>query len=112
MALGVGVDNWSLASPDFPEGSHDWATISGNPENSPYVTGPAVDGFADTTGTGAVHVNTGANPGANPAGRASHWSNLIDWQHGPMFWLLLAAVLYFGLIAIRVHAGAGLDIGR
>jgi hypothetical protein len=107
MASGVGANNWGLASPDYPMGAADEGALGGNPEESPYVTGPAVDGFPDSSasGTGAVHVNTGANPGG--ATRASNWSNLFDWRNGPMFWMMLATIAYFGLVSIHVQTRLG-----
>ena len=112
MALGIGQGNWSFSSPDFPNGANDYAATAGAPETNPYVVGPAINGFADTTGgggNGAVHVNTGANPGANPAGTAAHWSNVFNLK-GPVFWLLLFTILYLGLISLRV--GARIGVGR
>jgi hypothetical protein len=110
MAQGVGQGAWQFASPDFISGGLDaQAAVGGGAANSPYTTGPAVGGDPDTTGNGAgpVHVSTGASPNSNPAGRAQHWSNILDWRHGPMFWLALATVLYFGLITIRVSTQFG-----
>lgn len=110
MAAGLGQGDWAFASPDFPAGATDHAGLAGVEENNPYVTGPAVGGFPDTSaaGTGAVHIATGANPTSNPAARARSWSNLLDWRHGPLFWLMLATILYFGLISVRVGARASL----
>jgi hypothetical protein len=88
MSYGLGQSQWQFASPDFPQGSQDYATIVGNGEQGPFAMGgPYTGGDPDTTqGVGPVHVATGASaPGT--AGRAQHWSNLLDWRHGPMFWL-------------------------
>lgn len=107
MPAGVGVGGWDFSSPDFPVGAADEAALGSNSEESPYVTGPSVGGYPDTSqsGTGTVHVNTGANPGGQLAGRARSWANAFDWKNGPLFWLMVATILYFGLIAIRVNAG-------
>jgi hypothetical protein len=111
MAQGVGQGAWQFASPDFPQGVVDYAGVAGDGQQSPFVTGPAVGGDASTTsgaeGAGAVHVSTGANPTGNPGARMNHWSNLLDWRNGPMFWLALGTILYFGLISLHVGAKAG-----
>ena len=115
MALGVGVGAWNFSSPDFPQGAGDYGLIAGDGQGNPFVLGPQVGGDANTTvaaaaeasGVGPVHVSTGQG-GASPAGgRAQHWSNLLDWRSGPMFWLAVATILYFGLISAHVGARAG-----
>lgn len=112
MALGVGVGQWQFASPDFPRGTSDYQSIAGDGQGNPFVLGPMVGGDADTTvgpeanGVGPVHVSTG-NGGGSTAGRAQHWSNLLDWRSGPLFWMAVATILYFGLISAHVGARAG-----
>jgi hypothetical protein len=104
---GLGQRSAQFSSPDFPAGTLDQSSLHGIEEDNPYVTGPAIGGFPDTStvaGTGAVHVATGASPSGNLAGRAQHWSNLFDWKSGPLFWMMLATILYFGLISARVGA--------
>ena len=110
MAQGVGQGAWQFSSPDFLTGGLEAAAgVGAGAADSPYTTGPAVGGDPDTTGGGAgpVHVSTGASPTGSLAGRAQHWSNIMDWRHGPMFWLALATILYFGLISIRVNTRIG-----
>jgi hypothetical protein len=111
-----GQGSWSLSSPDFPMGAIDYAGVAGDGQDSPFVTGPAVGGDASTTGgaegAGAVHVSTGANPTGNAGARMNHWSNLLDWRNGPMFWLARATILYFGLISLHVGAKVSGGIGR
>jgi hypothetical protein len=109
MALGIGTSTWDFASPDFPAGATDFAAIAGNTEAAPFGAGPQVGGDPSTTdGAGVQHVNTGTGTStAHPSTRAAHWSNLLDYKHGPLFWLALATILYFGLISIRVGARVG-----
>jgi hypothetical protein len=102
------MGSWNFSSPDFPgAGNSDYASTVGAPEDSPYVTGPAIGGMSDTTGTGVMHVNTGANPGGQAEGRMQHWSNALDWRHGPLFWLMLMTILYLGLISVQVNYRIG-----
>ena len=113
MAQGVGVGAWNLASPDFPQGANDFAAIIGDGQGTPYVGGPTVGGDPNTaptaieaSGVGPVHIATGTGASGSPAGRASHWSNLFD-PNGPLLYLMIATVLYFGLVSLRVGAKAG-----
>jgi hypothetical protein len=111
MAQGVGVGQWNLASPDFPQGPADYASIIGDGVSSPFVGGPNDGGDPSTieeaSGVGPVHVSTGRNGvGSSIAGRAQHWSNLFD-PSGPLLYLMVATLLYFGLVSLHVGARAG-----
>lgn len=107
MALGLGQGAWSFASPDFPQGAVDYASTA-QEQGSPFdLAQPYVGGDPDTTsGVGPVHIDTGTGNGPS-GGRAQHWSNLLDWKHGPLFWLAVATILYFGLMSLHVGARAG-----
>ena len=112
MSQGVGVGAWQFASPDFPVGASDYASVAGDGISSSFVGGPYDGGapttVAEATGTGPVHISTGGNSTSSPAGgRAQHWSNALDWRQGPLFWLAIATILYFGLISLHVGARAG-----
>ncbi len=85
----------------------DYSTIIGDSELSPFVGGPPFGGDADTTGS-TTHISTGGNTASSStAGRAQHWSNLLDWRQGPLFWLAIATILYLGLLSLHVGARAG-----
>ena len=109
MAYGLGQGTWAFASPDFPAGGAAYASVAGDGVESAFTAGPYVGGDPNTAeGAGVAHVSTGTGTDtANPGARASHWSNLLDWKHGPLFWLALATILYFGLVSVRVGARVG-----
>jgi hypothetical protein len=100
----------TFSSPDFTgEGELAFSTIQGADEESPFVSGPATGGYADTTtgeGNGAQHVSTG-NTGSSGQMTANHWTNLFDWKHGPLFWLMIFTFLYLGLLSLHVSYRIG-----
>ena len=113
MAQGVGVGAWNLASPDFPQGANDFAAIIGDGQAPPTSAAPP-SGATPTPppppskhpASAHSHIATGTGASGSPAGRASHWSNLFD-PNGPLLYLMIATVLYFGLVSLRVGAKAG-----
>jgi hypothetical protein len=108
MAMGLGQFAGEFASPDYAgAGVATWDQVSGIQDGSPFVTGPASGGFgAPADGTGLVHLG---GDGAAPegAGGMSHWSEMLNWQHSPLPWLLLLALGYFGLIHLSVAGRVG-----
>jgi hypothetical protein len=100
---GLGQLHGLQSSPDFPAGVLDWESLAGA---EMYGDQSASSGAAQT---GLVNMGgSGQGPGSTGAtSTMSHWSNLLDFKNGPLFWLALATVLYLGLISLHVSAGIG-----
>lgn len=53
---------------------------------------------------------TQASASGSPA--AANWRELFNLKGNPLPWVLIAAVLYLGLIHVHVRAGGGVGVGR
>jgi hypothetical protein len=107
MAMGLGQFSGEFASPDVPgAGVATWDQVSGIQDGSPFVTGPATGGFgAPADGVGLVHIGTGETAAEHSG--VAHWSELLNWQHSPLPWLLLLALGYFGMVHLSVSGRVG-----
>lgn len=106
MGQGGGVFDWP-ALPDV--GYDDWATLSGMQAAHPLVGGsagsPGYGGgqrqVAVADGGGAAAV---AQVAAGSPARAN-WSEVLNLKGNPIGWVMIAAILYLGLMHIHVRAG-------
>ena len=118
---GLGQHDAAFASPDAPSGFMDYSSIAGVGDEGTILTGQSgladtglsqlnVSGLypeADHDGAG-LHISTGPLlASSHPGRRAQHWSNLIDFRHGPLGWMLLLTIVYFGLVSIHLGARFG-----
>ena len=117
---GLGQHDAAFASPDAPSGILDYQSIAPLHDEGTILAGQGQDPLAGTQVLNvsgmypeapmgaATHISTGSMlAGSHPGRRAQHWSNLLDVHHGPLFWLLLATIIYFGLITVQVGARVG-----
>jgi hypothetical protein len=115
MATGQYQTGGLFSRPDVETlGIATWADMTGVDPNSPLVGGRNVP-------TGGVEpqykyrrVALAAGP-STPTGHApmhAHFSEILNFRHSPMPWLLLAAILYLGLIHLHVTGQVGAGVGR
>jgi hypothetical protein len=107
MAIGQGQGGGLFAMPDSPElGPQTWGGMSGMSPESPLVGGRG-------TPSGGVDPDykyrrvAVAAPEQLPVGHRQHYSELLNFSHSPMPWLLLAALAYFGLVHLHVNSRIG-----
>jgi hypothetical protein len=99
------------------EGYADWASMSGmHPQNSLVGGNAGSPGY----GTGQRQVAL-ASPGQNNAATLAsgsparaNWSEVFNLKGNPIGWVLIASILYLGLMHIHVKADAsgGFGIGK
>jgi hypothetical protein len=108
-----GVFSW----PDVPElGYETWAEMTGMHPAHPLVGGQSGQPGYGSISTRQVAV---ANPAvtvgpASGSPASAHWKEVFNLKGNPIGWVLIAAVLYLGLMHIHVRAGAsgGLGFGK
>jgi hypothetical protein len=122
MALGLSRRGGIASEPQLPNlGLDSWAEVSMMQPDSPYLGGGS---GADPDG-GVMNPmwsrqRISSLPGAATAAASgapssmSHWSDLFNVQHNSTFWILIAAILFLGLMHLRVagSVGAGARVGR
>jgi hypothetical protein len=113
MATGQMQEGGVFEWPATPEvGYEDWAGMSGMSPGHPLVGGSAgVPGY----GGGQRQVAVAApNPTAGVASGSparANWAELFNLRGNPIGWVLIAAVLFLGLMHIHVKAGANAGFG-
>lgn len=96
---------------DSDVGFEDWGTMSGISPAHPLVGGSAGQPGYGSYATRQVAI---AAPAATlTAGQPAraHWSELFNFKGNPIGWVLIAAILYLGLMHIHVRAGASGGVG-
>lgn len=102
---GGGVFSW----PDVPElGYETWADMSGMSPGHPLVGGaagsPGYGGGQRQVAVAAPATASQANLAAGSPARAN-WSEIFNLKGNPVGWVLIASILYLGLMHIHVRAG-------
>ncbi|HET8978549.1 MAG TPA: hypothetical protein VFN87_10340 [Solirubrobacteraceae bacterium] len=99
-----------FAVPDVPDvGYQDWATMTGMQPGHPLV-----GGTAGSPGYGAGQRQVAvSDPGSAALGQVAagsparaNWSEVFNLKGNPIGWVLIAALVYLGLMHIHVRAGA------
>jgi hypothetical protein len=106
MAIGQGQGGGLFALPDMPAlGPTTWAQMSGLEPDNPLVGGRGPAGGVDPD----HHYRrvAVATPDAMPIGQRQHFSELLNFSHSPMPWILFAALAYLGFVALHVSGRAG-----
>ncbi|HWE11185.1 MAG TPA: hypothetical protein VG325_17685 [Solirubrobacteraceae bacterium] len=115
MATGLEQHGGLFDWPNVPDvGYSDWATLSGMA-----AAHPLVGGTAGSPGYGGGQRQVAvADPGTASVAQAAagspakaHWSELINLKGNPIGWVLIATILYLGLMHIHVRAGASASGG-
>jgi hypothetical protein len=120
MAIGLSRRGGVAGEPQLPNlGLDSWAEVSNMQPDSPFLgggSGPDPDG--GVMNPNWSHQRIASLPGAASAGAVgasssmSHWSDLFNVQHSTTFWILLAAILFLGLMHLRVAGSVGAGVGR
>lgn len=108
MAEGLGQFSGAFAAPEFPGGGYvAWEDLAGVAPGDPAVQQPRVGGIDpyDPAGGGAPRIQTAEADQTMTA--AAHWSNLFDFQHSPMPYLLLLVLAMFGIVQLQIAARIG-----
>lgn len=111
MAYGQNQTGGLFARPDVESlGLETWAQMGGVHPSSPLVGGRgAPDGGVDPDYQfRRVALSASGTHGQAP----SHVSEILNFKHSPMPWLLLAAIAYLGLVHLHVNGSAGVGVGR
>lgn len=112
MATGQGQSGGVFSWPDVPAlGPATWAEMSGmHPGHA--LVGGQIPGL-DVAGRGvAIAAQPGTQGAATGSPAAANWRELFNVHGNPMPWVLIAAVLYLGLMHVHVRAGADAGVGR
>lgn len=121
MAEGVGVDVGAFASPVWPAaGIEDEEETRGilayddefASQELAYMgdlpafadIGPDQTEDLEQARTRSLQMARGQPP-------VRHWSQLLDYRHGPLFWLLVAFLLYEVLVSVQLHARVSGGVG-
>lgn len=113
MAFGLADTAGVMDRPvsDSAVGYADWAGMSGIGPGHPLVGGMAGQpGYGVLGRQVAIAAPGGAAPEAQSA--RAHWSELFNFRGNPLGWVLIAAILYLGLMHIHVRGGGSLGFGR
>ena len=109
MAFGLGQQGGLQDPPLLTDvGYQDWTSLGGMDPAHPLVGGTAGQpGY----GAGQRQVAVGDPAAASHATLAAgsparaHWAELFNLKGNPIGWVLIAAILYLGLMHIHVRAG-------
>jgi hypothetical protein len=108
---GGGVFSW----PDVPTlGIQTWAGMSGMTPGHPLVGGSGPGSQNGVTGARSVAIaqpppTQGAVAGAPGS---QNWRELFNLKGNPTGWVLIAAILYLGLMHLHVRGGADFGVGK
>lgn len=97
---------------DSGVGYADWATMSGVSPAHPLVGGSAGQPGYGSTATRTVAVAAPQSQSPQATSARSHWSELFNFRGNPTGWVLVAAVLYLGLMHVHVRAGGSAGFGK
>jgi hypothetical protein len=107
MAIGQGQGGGLFSLPDVPSlGPATWGDMSGVHPDSPLVGGRG-------TPSGGIDPDFKyrrvalASPSQQEVGQRAHASELLNFSHSPMPWILIAALAYFGLVHLHVNGKVG-----
>jgi hypothetical protein len=105
MAMGQGQTGGLFGYPDMPSlGPATWSQMSSMSPDAPLVGGRTTHGVDPDFNYRRVAL---AAPSEMPVGQRQHASELLNFSHSPMPWLLLAALAYFGLVHLHVNSRVG-----
>jgi hypothetical protein len=107
MAIGQGQTAGLFAMPDVPAlGAATWGQMSGMHPDSPLVGGRGAPNGGIDPDYKYRRVAL-ASPDAMPVGQRQHFSELLNFSHSPLPWILLAALAYLGLVHLHVNSRVG-----
>jgi hypothetical protein len=111
FATGLGQSGGVFSWPDVPElGYETWSSMTSVEPGHPLVggSGPGSLGYGPAHGMRQVALAQPAPAQGAAAGSpaSANWRELFNLKGNPLPWVLLAAILYLGLMHIHVRAGA------
>lgn len=108
--VSMGPQSAVMAVPDVRgEGLLEWETITGMPAHDPLV-GSGSGGLAGgyDVDSGKSRMVTQGMSSSTADQQNMDWSDAFNWRHSPVFWVMVASILAFGLVHVSVHGAAGL----
>jgi hypothetical protein len=114
MAFGLADVGGVMDRPvtDSAVGYEDWGGMTGMSPSHPLVGGTSGQpgyGSYPTRQVAIAAPQATLSPG-QPA--RAHWSELFNFKGNPTGWVLIAAILYLGLMHIHVRGGASVGVGK
>jgi hypothetical protein len=107
MATGI-TGGGVMAPPDvYGAGVVEWADISGMSPGRASVGGPDYGPSGQDVDYGRSRIVTQAQDLTPDAATYGNWRDLGNWQHGPVFWVLVFAILALGLVSLHVNGHVG-----
>lgn len=88
-------------------GAMEWDRISGIPAEHPLVSGGDPHGLPYNVDSGKSRIVTTYSTPDIASRQFDTWRDVVNWRDSPVFWVMLASILAFGLVQLSVSARLG-----